>query len=273
MLEKNTNEKRPKMQTIPNRKNRRKPIFIYALMSPLSDKVEYIGQTNDMGKRMANHIYLAKNPVTLKSYLNKKDNWIRSLLEKNIFPIYKILEETDDNNAIERETYWINYFGIENLKNEQFVFGKDKEAKKRKVLPNVNSRTEMETEIKEIVSKLITIDKVRFFQQVNFLKETQMLDEKIIEKEIKKAKEIRTNFRYKLKNFSEREIKKLHKELREKGTFTDFLFEQIKNKNNESVFFFLPITKKSLEKTILDIEEYGEVFSKKAFRIFRLCKQ
>ncbi len=76
--------------------------YIYSLTDPIDNQIKYIGKSNNPHKRYYNHIGDVK-----KGFKNKKCNWLRKLLNENKKPILQILEECDDNNWQERETYWI----------------------------------------------------------------------------------------------------------------------------------------------------------------------
>ena len=77
--------------------------FIYILIDPITDKVRYVGKSNNPYKRFECH--LSKNNI--KSH---KTNWIQSLLKKDIKPILCIIDEVDINEWKFWEVYWISQF-------------------------------------------------------------------------------------------------------------------------------------------------------------------
>jgi len=62
--------------------------YIYALKDPNTDKIRYIGSSNNPDKRLKEHISDTKREKT------KKSNWIKKLLKNNQQPILEILEKT-----------------------------------------------------------------------------------------------------------------------------------------------------------------------------------
>lgn len=91
------------------------PIIIYALIDPRNpERIRYIGWTSrsELNKRLLEHIKESK--LGGKTY---KCNWIRSLLNENINPEINKVEDNIYKNKDEREQYWINYYGRENLTN------------------------------------------------------------------------------------------------------------------------------------------------------------
>ncbi len=82
--------------------------FIYTLSDPRTNKIRYIGQTNNPNNRLKRHLQ--------KSYLEKydkntyKSNWIKSLLKENVFPVMEILDEGTKENINDLEIYWIAQF-------------------------------------------------------------------------------------------------------------------------------------------------------------------
>lgn len=82
---------------------------IYALHCPKSLEIRYIGQSVNMRRRVQSHIR-----GDGRSHL-RLTKWIKSLHNKGLAPKITILEECD--NLDQREEYWINKFGLENLCN------------------------------------------------------------------------------------------------------------------------------------------------------------
>lgn len=79
--------------------------FIYSLTDPITNKIRYIGKTNDPEDRYKRHLQ--------KCYLEKydkntyKSRWIKSLLAKNEKPVMNIIQECNYSNVNEMEIYWI----------------------------------------------------------------------------------------------------------------------------------------------------------------------
>ncbi len=96
-------------------------IFIYGLVCPTSEKVQYVGKTKDIEKRLSQHITRAK----FMGHLRGKNEWIRALLILNMKPKIKILEECEENNWEEREIYWISYYTNLNPLFNKSVGGED----------------------------------------------------------------------------------------------------------------------------------------------------
>jgi group I intron endonuclease len=82
--------------------------YIYGLIDPRSNKIRYVGKTNNPDQRLFDHIRHSKHKTTYK------DKWIRSLLEIGLNPTITILEECGDN-WVEREIHHISLY--ENLTN------------------------------------------------------------------------------------------------------------------------------------------------------------
>lgn len=78
-------------------------IHIYILKNPNTNEVRYVGQTNDIKRRLGRHIQNAKN-VKDKRHIN---NWIRSLNDK---PVMTVLETCEYKQKDEKEQYWIDYY-------------------------------------------------------------------------------------------------------------------------------------------------------------------
>ena len=83
--------------------------FIYALVDPISKEVRYVGKSDNPAIRLKRHLKNAENPST-HCYC-----WIKSLLNQNLIPELKILEEVNVDIWGEKEDYWIKQF--DNLTN------------------------------------------------------------------------------------------------------------------------------------------------------------
>jgi len=69
------------------------PIFIYALIDPISNEIRYIGKSMNPLKRLTQHLCQVKNNTK-----THKRAWLKSLLDKGLKPNIKILEVTSKNN-------------------------------------------------------------------------------------------------------------------------------------------------------------------------------
>lgn len=78
-------------------------IYIYTLKDPINNGIRYVGQTNNLKRRLARHITNSKN-LTDNRHIS---NWIRSL---NNLIIMDVIEVCDYLVRNEREKYWINYY-------------------------------------------------------------------------------------------------------------------------------------------------------------------
>ena len=91
-------------------------IKIYCLIDPRDNSVRYIGWTHRaLDYRLKEHIYESKGNRNKKNC--HRYNWIRKLLAENMFPIISLVEETVYSKRVEREKYWIKYYGRETLVN------------------------------------------------------------------------------------------------------------------------------------------------------------
>lgn len=79
-----------------------KKVYIYALLEPETKEVRYIGKSVNPKKRFDNHLNIKR-----KQHCSC---WIQSLKIKGLKPIFSIIEETDKENWIKREQYWIAFY-------------------------------------------------------------------------------------------------------------------------------------------------------------------
>jgi group I intron endonuclease len=87
--------------------------YIYILKHPETFEVKYVGKTNNIKRRFAQH----KSKKCLEKTGSKKlASWILKLLSNDLLPIMEIIEECNDN-WVEREKYWISYYSNTNLCN------------------------------------------------------------------------------------------------------------------------------------------------------------
>lgn len=78
--------------------------FIYTLKDPITNEIRYIGKSDKPESRLIEHIKKSKYTKTYKN------NWIISLLKKDLKPILEILDIVDSNNWGFWEKYWISQF-------------------------------------------------------------------------------------------------------------------------------------------------------------------
>jgi predicted GIY-YIG superfamily endonuclease len=78
-------------------------ISIYTLTDPSTNKIRYVGQTNDPKRRLSRHINNSR------AFKDKRhiSNWIRSLTSAPIMDIIEVCEYSIRNS---RENYWIDYY-------------------------------------------------------------------------------------------------------------------------------------------------------------------
>lgn len=75
--------------------------FVYTLACPKTDKVKYVGITNNPKQRLRKHLTSIKKPTL-------KNNWIKSLLNKGLEPVMTLTDSSDLRTEINnKEKYWI----------------------------------------------------------------------------------------------------------------------------------------------------------------------
>ena len=90
--------------------------YIYSLSDPNTKEIRYIGQTNNINKRLRGHINSSVN-IKNKQYNTHKCSWIRKLLQNGYNPIISIIETVntlEESNI--REIYYIDKFTNEGVK-------------------------------------------------------------------------------------------------------------------------------------------------------------
>lgn len=79
-------------------------VKIYVLKNPETGTIHYVGRTLNEKSRYRQHIFLARK----SKHKNRKNSWIMGILNKGLKPIMETIEEVLQENAIEREMYWIS---------------------------------------------------------------------------------------------------------------------------------------------------------------------
>ena len=77
--------------------------YIYALIHPLTKEIKYIGKTDRPKIRLREHIKDSQQP----GKKNKKEAWIKSLLNKELKPELVILEKVSQSEWKTKEREWI----------------------------------------------------------------------------------------------------------------------------------------------------------------------
>lgn len=76
--------------------------FIYSLSDPITNEIRYVGKSDNINARLTEHIRKC-------TYSNThKNNWIKSLLNKNLKPKIGILDKVSNTDWEFWEIYWIN---------------------------------------------------------------------------------------------------------------------------------------------------------------------
>jgi len=78
-------------------------INIYILIDPITNKIRYVGKTNNIHKRFHKHISGSKR--TTKSH---KNAWINGLLKKQLKPIMEVIDVVSNDEWEFWEKYWIS---------------------------------------------------------------------------------------------------------------------------------------------------------------------
>lgn len=79
--------------------------FIYGLIDPRTDEVRYVGKANDPKCRLGNHL----TPKNLAPR-NKRNSWLKQLLQAGLKPRLVVLEEVDKDIWQEAEQRWIAFY-------------------------------------------------------------------------------------------------------------------------------------------------------------------
>jgi len=94
---------------------RQRTVAIYGLVCPTTDKVRYVGKSQNPELRFKQHLYIAQSKkYHQNTYVYR---WLRELHQQGLEPRLVTIEETDENNWAEREQHWIAHYGLKNLCN------------------------------------------------------------------------------------------------------------------------------------------------------------
>lgn len=80
-----------------------KELYIYCLYTE-GEEIKYIGKTDNLNKRLSEHVYRSKKNKT------HKDRWIQKRLKENKEILIKLIEVCNENSWEDREKYWIKYY-------------------------------------------------------------------------------------------------------------------------------------------------------------------
>lgn len=91
--------------------------YIYTLNDPYNDEIRYVGKTDNLCKRLNEHIR--------KSNLSKthKNNWIQHLLKNGKTPTIEILDIVPKNEWTFWEIYWIDLLKSWNINLTNIAYG------------------------------------------------------------------------------------------------------------------------------------------------------
>lgn len=76
--------------------------YIYSLSDPRTNEIRYVGKSDNLNLRLIEHVRKHKYSIT------HKNNWIKSLLNKNLTPNIDILDIVPITEWGFWETHWIN---------------------------------------------------------------------------------------------------------------------------------------------------------------------
>lgn len=85
-------------------------VYIYALCEPETEMVRYVGKSINPKKRWYKHIKDARDGIP-----THKANWIRSLINRGVEPLLKILQISDIDHWSEDEKKWIAEYRVRGL--------------------------------------------------------------------------------------------------------------------------------------------------------------
>lgn len=83
--------------------------YIYILSDPITNEIRYIGKTNNVKRRKAEHLseYNKTKNVEKRTHKNK---WIESLRKNGIKPVFEVWDTVDESDASFWECHYISLF-------------------------------------------------------------------------------------------------------------------------------------------------------------------
>lgn len=108
--------------------------YIYALIDPKDQMVRYIGKTINPKTRLSLHIAETKTSDHYKS------RWIRSLLKRNMKPIFKILKICPLSEFTIYESEFIKFYKSDKLTNSDET-GQGNTSRKREIIEDAAKKT------------------------------------------------------------------------------------------------------------------------------------
>jgi hypothetical protein len=77
---------------------------VYALVDSRDGLVRYVGHTKNPASRLSEHLRM---PVKEGAH---KNNWIKDLLDNNLYPVFVFLESVKEEESSACEQKWIEHF-------------------------------------------------------------------------------------------------------------------------------------------------------------------
>lgn len=114
-------------------------VFIYSLSDPRDNQIKYIGKAIDPNVRLSYHLRNRNQGNTMKN------NWIKYLVNNNLYPTLQILDEVPETEWQFWERYWIAQikawgFNLKNGDNGGLGFDRFNEETKAKISKTLSGR-------------------------------------------------------------------------------------------------------------------------------------
>ena len=107
------------------------PVQIYTLTDPRNGEVRYVGATQDLKKRLSQHMCQRGH--------HDRRNWIASLKSDGLKPIIETLEESDLENWRECERYWIEMLMFYGCRLTNYSYGTAKGYHSKETIERVRA--------------------------------------------------------------------------------------------------------------------------------------
>lgn len=78
-------------------------VYVYTLTDSHTNQIRYVGQTVDLKRHFADH-------CSFQQGKHHHANWLNRLRSLSLKPIMQTIEECNEYNWPERETYWIRHY-------------------------------------------------------------------------------------------------------------------------------------------------------------------